>query len=385
MQNRSKDYLIVGQGIAGSLLAAALIAQGKTVLVIDNRHHEASSVVAGGDVNPITGQRFVKTWKTEELRAAMLIMYRDIWLLAENTAKNEGENQTENEEVYESFFQERSILRVLHNAKEHNDWQARAAWEAWNGYIGDAQTVDMADFGATFKDGFAIAEILQGGKVDLQNVLHTIKTYLLKSDSLLFNIFNYKYLFNEEKGVKYIDTNGDIILAKSLVFCEGWQGIHNPYFNYLPFQLSKGEALVISIDKKYNFGHFIVKNDITISRLNSGLYWVGATNSFEFVTSKPTENGRAELLTRLQNVLKIPFEIVEHRACLRPTIKDRRPLVGQHPTHKNLYILNGLGTKGASLAPYLVDELVHFLLQNKTLDKDIDISRYANLYQQNEA
>jgi glycine/D-amino acid oxidase-like deaminating enzyme len=102
------------------------------------------------------------------------------------------------------------------------------------------------------------------------------------------------------------------------------------------------------------------------------------------VTSEPTEFGHAELLTRLQDVLKIPFEVVEHRACLRPTIKDRRPLVGQHPQHKNLYILNGLGTKGASLAPYLVNELLDFLLENKAIDSDIDLCRYAHLFHESE-
>jgi glycine oxidase len=372
MKPIEKDHIIVGQGIAGSLLAFALLEKGKRVLMIDNAHYEASSVVAGGDVNPITGQRFVKSWKQEDLRAAMLPMYAKVWQAAENDKQNTNNNT--------SFFDERPILRVLHNAKEHNDWQARSAWEAWQGYIGDTNEVNKADFEADFGEYFALAKIEQGGKVDLKNVLDTIKSKLEKCDSLFLEKFKYSELQIQADGVIYTTKEGLSIFAKNLIFCEGWQAIANPWFNYLPFQLSKGEALLIKIAKDYKFGQYIVKNDLMFSHLYEDIYWVGATNSFDFVTANPTENGRAELENRLQIALKTPFEIVEHRACLRPTVKDRRPLVGQHPVHSNLYILNGLGTKGASLAPYLVVQLMAFLEKNEVLDSDIDICRYAHLF-----
>jgi glycine oxidase len=359
-----KDYILVGQGIAGSLLAAALLAAGKKVLMIDNAHSESSSVVAAGDMNPITGQRFVKTWKAEALRDAMIPMYASIGEMTDDAL----------------LFRERNVLRVLHNAKEHNDWHARTAWEAWQGFIGDMKTVDKTAFEAQFKGVFGIAEILQGGKVDMQNVLNIIKAFLDKSDSLKLEKFEYENMSIDNKHINYTLYDKTPISANGIIFCEGWQAIHNPYFNYLPFQVSKGEALVVRLPKIYKFGHFTVKNDITISHLNDDLYWIGATNSFEFVTSKNTEDARIALIKRLENAINLPFEIVEHRAGIRPTVKDRRPLVGQHPQHKNLYIFNGLGTKGASLAPYLVNVFMDFILKNAPLEADIDIVRYADLW-----
>jgi len=54
------DFLIVGQGLAGSLLAWELIQRGCSVLVVDKGEENASQVAAGL-INPVTGIRFVKS------------------------------------------------------------------------------------------------------------------------------------------------------------------------------------------------------------------------------------------------------------------------------------------------------------------------------------
>jgi len=57
MPTTTFDYLIIGQGLAGSILAHTLITQGCRVMVIDQHHKGASSKVAAGIINPITGPR----------------------------------------------------------------------------------------------------------------------------------------------------------------------------------------------------------------------------------------------------------------------------------------------------------------------------------------
>jgi glycine/D-amino acid oxidase-like deaminating enzyme len=42
---------------------------------------------------------------------------------------------------------------------------------------------------------------------------------------------------------------------------------------------------------------------------------------------------------------------MEHFAGVRPTVKDRRPLVGTHAEYSAIHILNGLGTRGVMLGP----------------------------------
>nr|MBX2815191.1 FAD-dependent oxidoreductase [Saprospiraceae bacterium] len=46
---------------------------------------------------------------------------------------------------------------------------------------------------------------------------------------------------------------------------------------------------------------------------------------------------------------------------VRPTTPDRRPFLGQSSDQPGLFILNGLGTKGLSLAPYLSKVLIQWM------------------------
>ncbi|HBA65740.1 MAG TPA: FAD-dependent oxidoreductase, partial [Methylococcaceae bacterium] len=54
------DFLIVGQGLAGSLLAFELIQRNAQVMVVDDGRENASEVAAGL-INPVTGIRLVKS------------------------------------------------------------------------------------------------------------------------------------------------------------------------------------------------------------------------------------------------------------------------------------------------------------------------------------
>ena len=56
------DFMIVGQGLAGSLLASELLDAGKTIQIFDADHEGAASAIAAGIINPITGRRLVKSW-----------------------------------------------------------------------------------------------------------------------------------------------------------------------------------------------------------------------------------------------------------------------------------------------------------------------------------
>jgi len=68
--------------------------------------------------------------------------------------------------------------------------------------------------------------------------------------------------------------------------------------------------------------------------------------------------------------------VVMHKAGIRPTVKDRRPFLGAHPDHNNLYVFNGLGTKGVSLAPYFAKHLVDHMVDGVELMKEVSIGRF---------
>jgi glycine oxidase len=63
----SAAILIVGQGLAGTLLAWALERAGRSFVIADAGHAMAASRAAAGIINPITGRRLVKSWRIDEL------------------------------------------------------------------------------------------------------------------------------------------------------------------------------------------------------------------------------------------------------------------------------------------------------------------------------
>src|SRR5690606_27501909 len=119
----------------------------------------------------------------------------------------------------------------------------------------------------------------------------------------------------------------------------------------------------------------ILKAGLFILPIGDDLYKVGATYNWEDKTNIPTIHAREELLSELRQVINCNFEIVDHLAGVRPTVKDRKPLVGRHHNYSNVYLLNGLGTRGVMLAPYLSEKLFNYIEFETPLDSDVDINR----------
>ena len=121
----------------------------------------------------------------------------------------------------------------------------------------------------------------------------------------------------------------------------------------------------------------IINTSVFILPLSDSIYKVGATYHWNDKTNTPTEEGKQELLDKIKEILTCDFEIIEHFAGVRPTVNDRRPLIGTHNQHKNIHILNGLGTRGVMLAPSMALDLYNCIENGKPLDKTIDIARYS--------
>ncbi|MCB0635020.1 MAG: FAD-dependent oxidoreductase, partial [Lewinella sp.] len=183
-------------------------------------------------------------------------------------------------------------------------------------------------------------------------------------------VFDFEQLKIGDTGVRYGDWQ-----AGHLIFAEGWRGKFNPYFQYLPFRGSKGEVLRIRLPEH----HFdrIIKHRLFIVPFVDDTYWVGTYNDNQFKDEEPSAKGHDYLRERLDEVLAIPYEIVDHQAAVRPTVKDRRPFLGRHPGHPRLVLFNGLGTKGASLAPFWARHLAAHLENHTPLDPEVDIRRFT--------
>lgn len=346
------DYLIVGQGIAGTLLAHFLRQAGQRVFVVDAGSPRSATQVAAGLINPITGRRYVKTWLADTLLPFAAQTYRQL-----------------EQQLGISIYHPQHIIRTLFNHREAEDWLLRSGDPEYRAYI--LEQADLQEYAAATTPAYRYGEVSQSAQVDIGQLAQAYREALIRDGLFSKEAINYTEIQANGEQINYQD-----IQAKTVVFCEGAWGRQNPFFSYLPFGGAKGEILTVRIPG-YRFQK-ILKHRVFIVPLHNQDYWIGATYDWQYADDAPTPAGGQFLRDRLTDLLKVPFEVLHHRAAIRPTVKDRRPFLGRHPMHPHLAIFNGLGTKGASLGPYWAKQMTDHLVQGVPLHAAVDIARWAN-------
>ena len=153
--------------------------------------------------------------------------------------------------------------------------------------------------------------------------------------------------------------------------------MYNPYFNWLPFAVTKGET--ITIKAAIPDSHIINRGCYLLPEAQKETFTVGA--SYERVIDEtPSEKGRKIIQEKLEHFLKTPYTIMHQDAAVRPTVRDRRPFIGTHPVHQCMHIVNGMGTKGVTLAPFFSKMMIESIFNNSEILHEADISRYFSLY-----
>lgn len=345
------DYIIVGSGLAGIAFAETLLQYDKSFLVFDNNSQD-STKIAGGLYNPVILKRFSQVWDANSQLATAHKFYSEV----EHKLKVQLDFQMP---IYRKFF----------SAEEQNNWFAAADKPNLAPFL--STKIIHKKYNA-IDSPFGYGEVLHTGYVDTLILLTNYQQYLKSLELFDENAFNYNKLTLFDDHVEY-----ESLKAKHIVFAEGF-GMHsNPFFKYLPLDGTKGEILIIKATELDL--DVILNTSVFILPLGNNLYKVGATYNWDDKTNKITEEGKQELVDRIKEILNCDFEIVDHFAGVRPTVKDRKPLLGTHPVHKNIHILNGLGTRGVMLAPAMALDLYNFIENDKPLEKAIDIKRYASL------
>ncbi|MDI1257240.1 MAG: FAD-dependent oxidoreductase [Flavobacterium sp.] len=342
------DYLIVGSGLAGISFAEKAINEEKSIVVFDHNKN-SSSRIAGGLYNPVILKRFSEVWRAKEQLELLEVFYTEI-----------------ERKLNVNVDFKMPILRKFYSIEEQNDWFTAS------------DKPNLSDFLSTkiitskingIDSPFNYGEVLHTGYVDTRLLLDTYKEYLTSQNCLVEAVFDYDAIVFKENHIEYKS-----IKARHIIFAEGF-GIHsNRYFRYLPVDGTKGELFII---KAQNLNlDVIVNTSVFILPLGGHLFKVGATYDPIDKTQLPTEDGKQLLIERINEILNCDFEIIEHFAGIRPTVKDRRPLIGTHPNYKNLHVINGLGTRGVMLGPQMAKELFENIEYGKPIDKEADIKRY---------
>jgi glycine oxidase len=345
------DYIIVGAGLAGISFSEFLLEEKKSFVVFDN-HSQNSTTVAGGLYNPVVLKRFSEVWRAQE----------QLDLLDGFYGKLEKKLQT-------TFNFALPVYRRFYSVEEQNNWFLASDKPGLSSFLSTSLITAKFDGIAS---PFGFGKVNFSGYVDTHLLLTKYHEYLRSNNLLLETPFLYKnVVFYDD----HVDYGG--LKARHVVFAEGF-GLHqNPFFNRLPLDGTKGELLLIKAPKLRL--DVIVNTSIFILPLGNDLFKVGATYSWEDKTLATTENGKNELLEKLNEILQCDFEVVNQLAGIRPTVKDRRPLIGRHPKMKNCYVLNGLGTRGVMLGPYLAQHLYQFIENGTPLDPEADITRFKKL------
>lgn len=343
------DYLIVGSGIAGICFAETLLQKGKSFLVVED-YSSSSSKVAGGLYNPVILKRFSQVWMANEQLDYGLPFYAKI-----------------EERLKTTFDHKIPVYRKFASIEEQNNWFQAADKPSLSPFL--STKIIQKQYKSISSD-FGFGEVLNTGYVDTATFITSYAAYLQEHNLFLNETFDYAQITILEDAVKYKD-----VLAKHIIFAEGFGLKDNPYFNELPLDGTKGELLIIKAPE-LNLD-VVLKSSIFILPIGNDLFKVGATYNWDDKTDAPTEEGKQELIDGLKELIDCDFEIVDHFAGVRPTVNDRRPLVGTHAEFDRLHILNGLGTRGVMLGPFLARELFNHIENQKQLDMQIDIKRFV--------
>ena len=346
-----RQAIIVGLGLAGFHYALELKRNKKDFYIISN-NKEGASRNAGGVANPTILKRYSMSWRGIEFHNYAISSYQ----LFENTF---------NTKVYYHI----PIHYFFNQMADHNKWAVASKTSGLDRFLSSQINNKPIE---QIKSKFGYGELINVGKLNI------IKTLDVFEKSLESNCYS-KEEFDYNKLKIYIDkVEYKGVEAKYILFCEGFKLKKNPWFSYLPLVGSKGEYL--HIRTKELSQKKIIKSGLFIIPIDKDLYWVGSNFERYDKTSRPTEVGKAWLLNKLNQLLNVPFEVLDHRAAIRPTVLDRRPLLGGHPKEKNIYVFNGLGTRGVLIAPLLAHWMYSFLEEKKELLPEIAIDRFETYF-----
>ena len=335
-------------GVAGGSLAKTLIDGGADIVVVNHEDTSSSSNVAAGLLNPITGRKFSLTWEAVNVFNKLDAFYSKI--------------QTDHNTT---FFHRMPIYRICASMRELNDWSAKAGEPDYSDFVAAGFEPDPAILDAQW----GTIGTSKGGYVNIPVYLELIKKELgdryiavdslLKTDEIVVN-------------KSFVEWNG--LRAKQLILCEGYLAYQEKFFGHLPFTPMKGEILELDIPGLYR-DRILIRSGFIVP-FGEDIFLGGATYDWRNVNANPTSEAREQILERLSGYIKLPIEVVGHRAAVRPAIKDRKPVIGTHHSYRNVHLFNGMGSKGTSLSPFLADKLVGFLLGGDKLPEEVDLNRF---------
>lgn len=348
--SREFDFVVIGQGLAGTALTWWLHWAGARVLVIDREESVTSSRIAAGLITPVTGQKLVSSWRYPELWPAALSFYQRV------------ERETESH-----FFHCRTMLRLFASEAESALFARRASEpdfpvefrqpiQGWN-----------ANWFRGGPDGF---EMSGGGQLDVVAYLDASRRFFRRVGC--YQACDVDVSRETELRADAVFLRSPDVKTKELLFCQGIDAATNPWFHQVQFKPAKGEILTLRIPGLAE--ERVIHRGIWLARVGEETYKAGATYNWKSLDNRPTASGCHEIAAQLAEFLALPFEVINHQAAVRPIHRNQYPVLGRHPLHPQLSYFNGLGSKGALHAPFFAKQLVDMLVDEGSIDPSVDLN-----------
>ncbi len=344
------DFIIVGQGIAGTTLAWQLLRRGMRTLVIDRNCGDGASHIAAGLITAVTGKRLAKSWRWDELYPRAVAFYRTI-----------------EAQLHQPLLHVRPAVRLFINDAELAEFHRRSA-----GVLRDLVQPSAEVNPAWFHDSLGGFAITAAGRLDVPRYLDASREHFRQHAAYhIAELDLTRDLQLLEDGV-CLPRLG--LAARAIVLCRGFSHDPDPWFGSIRFNAAKGEILTLRIPGFHETR--VVHRGIWLAPVGNEIYRVGSTYTWEPLNCEPTAIGRAEIEQRLREFLRIPYEVIDHRAAVRPVIDAGFPVLGRHPDHPQLAYFNGLGSKGSLLAPFFADQLANILTEPRQPEREVDVRRF---------
>ena len=344
------DYLIVGQGLAGTLLAHELFRQNKSFVVFNDPDQIKSSDVAAGLINPVVFRRMTKSWLVDDAFPQMETTYRKL-----------------EELLHEQLYFPCRMLKILREDGV-DFWKEKAFANHLETYLDIEPNLNFKYTGIF--NTFSFGCVNKSGRLDIQKLIFAFSGFLGQHNLIRNEKVDYEKLILQPDSIVY-----DNIRAQKIIFCEGSAASQNPFFKNLKFKHSKGEVLELKIPE-LNLKE-IFSSEVFVMPIGNNSYKVGATYSWDDLNWETTDAARKELLSKLKNISSTHFEVINQKAGIRPTMHDRKPVIGLLPDNPQIGIFNGLGSKGVLLGPYFAKQFASFLVGDSTyINLECDIMRY---------
>lgn len=339
------DTIIVGQGLAGTTLAWHLIEAGERVLLLDADRSNTASRIAAGLITPITGQRLALSWRVDEMLAAA----RDFYARIERRTNA-------------SFFFPRRAIRLFQNEDERQIWQKRKSSESYAKYLSDPQPDVLLDpaIGDASGGGFQ----MDTGQLDVAAYLEASREQLAVGTADV----------DWSRDVEFHDDHVTVLGAPAyrVISAEGYAATRNRFFSWLPFKGAKGDILTVRFEGPVS-GDCLHRGIWLVPTAERDTFRVGATYDWKQLDNTPSAESRHEIEERLREFIRVPYQVIDHQAAVRPIIRESKALVGLHATHAQLGFFNGLGSKGALHAPWFAKTFADHLTQGTPLPAEIDL------------